>query len=347
MSKKVFVGMSGGVDSSVTAALMQEQGFEVIGVYMKNWADNLPGWHCPWREDLADAKRVAVQLGIDFRVYDFQEQYKDKVVDYLIDGYRQGITPNPDVMCNQEIKFRLFLDSAISDGADYIATGHYARTQPDSLTLLKGVDDNKDQSYFLYRMSKDSIGKTLMPLGEMTKPEVREIAMQKKLVTAQKKESMGICFVGKVPIKDFLKNFVDEAPGPIVNATGEVVGQHDGAMFYTIGQRHGLNVGGGLPYYVTGKNMETNTVMVTTDLSDNKLWADRLHLKALNWLQEPQENKSYQIRTRHRDKLHSAELIIAEDGVVVEIEQQTRAVTPGQSCVIYDHDVVVGGGIIT
>jgi len=345
MSKSVYVGMSGGVDSSVTAALMKDQGYDVTGVYMKNWSDNLPGWHCPWREDLADAKRVAVQLGIDLKIYDFQNEYKDRVVDYLIDGYKQGITPNPDVMCNQEIKFKLFLDTALTDGADYIATGHYARTQDGK--LFNGVDDNKDQSYFLYRMPKESIPKTLMPLGEMTKPEVREIAKKKNLVTANKKESMGICFVGKVPIKDFLKNYVDENPGPIVDADGKEVGRHDGALFYTIGQRHGLDVGGGLPYYVCGKDMETNTVFVTTDLDDKKLWTNQLKLTSSHWLADPQENKEYQVRTRHRDKLHSATLKFEDDFTTVDIQKELRAVTPGQSCVIYDEDLVVGGGIIT
>ncbi len=344
MGKTVFVGMSGGVDSSVTATLMKDQGYSVVGVYMKNWADNLPGWHCPWREDLADAKRVAVQLGINLRVYDFQDEYKHKVVDYLIDGYKQGITPNPDVMCNQEIKFKLFLDAALNDGADMIATGHYARIQDGK--LLKGVDDNKDQTYFLYRMPKESLPKTLMPLGEMTKPEVREIAKARNLVTANKKESMGICFVGKVPIKDFLMNFVDEQPGPIVDAEGKEIGQHDGALFYTIGQRHGLDVGGGLPYYVTGKDMETNTVFVTTDLDDKKLWTNQLSLTSTNWLADPENGKQYQIRTRHRDKLNDAVLVLDGDLTKLEITKEIRAVTPGQSCVIYDGDIVVGGGII-
>ena len=342
---KVYVGMSGGVDSSVTAALMKDQGHEVTGVYMKNWADNLPGWHCPWREDLADAKRVAVQLGIELKVYDFQEQYKQKVVDYLIDGYKQGITPNPDVMCNQEIKFKIFLETALEDGADFIATGHYARSEDGK--LLKGVDDNKDQSYFLYRMPRESLAKTLFPLGEMTKPEVRKIAEEKGLVTAKKKESMGICFVGKVPIKDFLKNFVDEKPGPIVDAQGKEIGQHDGALFYTIGQRHGLDVGGGLPYYVTGKEMATNTVFVTTDLDDAKLWTNQLKLSSLHWLAELSEAKTYQIRTRHRDTLHDAKLTLAGNEAFVDMQKELRAVTPGQSCVIYDGDLVVGGGIIT
>lgn len=348
MSKTVFVGMSGGVDSSVTALLLKQQDYNVIGVYMKNWADNLPGWHCPWREDLADAKRVAVQLGIDLRVYDFQEQYKQKVVDYLIDGYKQGITPNPDVMCNQEIKFRLFLDTALDDGADMIATGHYARTiQEPELQLKTALDDNKDQTYFLYRMPKDSLSKTIMPLGKLTKPEVRTIAAENNLVTATKKESMGICFVGKVPIKDFLKNYVTEEPGPIVDANGKEIGQHDGALFYTIGQRHGLSVGGGLPYYVTGKDMATNTVFVTTDLDDEKLWTNKLRLTSTNWLAEPENSRTYQIRTRHRDKLNTAQLNLDGDNVEVMIDKEIRAVTPGQSCVIYDEELVVGGGIIT
>ncbi len=345
MSKTVYVGMSGGVDSSVAAALLVEQGYRVVGVYMKNWADNLPGWHCPWRDDLADAKRVSVQLGIDLRVYDFQDQYKEKVVNYLIDGYKQGITPNPDIMCNQEIKFKLFLDTALGDGADYVATGHYSRIKDG--TLLRAVDGNKDQTYFLYRIGKELLSRVLMPLGELTKPEVRRIAKQKNLATAEKKESMGICFVGKVPIKDFLRNYVDEKPGPIVNAEGEIVGTHDGAIFYTIGQRHGLNVGGGLPFYVTSKDIKSNTVFVTTDLGDQQLWTKRLNLTSCNWLEHLEEGKSYQIRTRHRDKLNNAKVSRKGENAVVEVDQEIRAATPGQSCVIYDGDRVVGGGVIS
>ena len=207
MSKKVFVGMSGGVDSSVAAALLVEQGYDVTGVYMKNWSEDLPGMHCPWAEDVADAKRVAVGLGIDFRVFDFQKEYKQNVVDYMIREYQAGRTPNPDIMCNQEVKFKIFLEASLAAGADYIATGHYARVaheSPSSAKLLRAHDDNKDQTYFLYRVTSEALSKTIFPLGDFTKAEVREKAKERGLWTAGKKDSMGICFVGQVGIREFL-----------------------------------------------------------------------------------------------------------------------------------------------
>src|SRR5579884_317661 len=263
MSKKVYVGMSGGVDSSVTAALLKEQGYDVTGVYMKNWSQDLPGLICPWQEDYQDAKRVAVQLGIDFKMYDFETDYRHKVVDYMVSEYQSGRTPNPDIMCNQEVKFKLFLQTALDDGADLIATGHYARIKDGR--LFAGLDKGKDQSYFLYRVTATALGRSLMPIGELQKTEVRRLAKKLGLATADKKDSQGICFVGKVGIKDFLLHELGPQPaGPIIDQSGREIGRHDGAIFYTLGQRHGLNVGGGLPYYVTHKDMGTNTVYVTT-----------------------------------------------------------------------------------
>ena len=345
-SKKVFVGLSGGVDSSVTAALLQEQGFDVTGVYMKNWSKDLPGFPCPWKEDYQDAKRVAVKLGIPFELFDFETEYFDRVVNYMLDGFKAGITPNPDIMCNQEIKFKLFYETARSKGADYIATGHYAKTKNGQ--LLQAVDTNKDQTYFLYRVTKDALEHTLFPLGELTKPEVRKLASSYGLVTANKKESMGICFVGKVGIKEFLSQYVETEPGDIIDQNGAKIGTHDGAIFYTIGQRHGLDVGGGLPYYVTGKDMQKNEVYVTSDLNDSQLWFENIQLEACHWIDVlPEIGNKYHVRTRHRAKLIQCTLTAVEGTkVTFSLSESIRALTPGQSAVLYDEEICLGGGII-
>ncbi len=400
MSRRVYVGMSGGVDSSVTAALLVEQGYDVTGVFMKNWAQDLPGFKCPWREDLADAKRVAVQLGIPFKIYDFQKEYKQKVVDYMIDEFKAGRTPNPDIMCNQEVKFKLFLKTALEDGADMIATGHYARIAgnpannksqipknksgsviPDSdqaidseaqtrressnikdsclrrnddYQLLQAVDTNKDQTYFLYRVTEDALKKTLFPLGEMKKPDVRKYASKLGLITADKKDSVGVCFVGEIGIKEFLENFVETEPGEIIESkTGQVIGEHEGALFYTIGQRHGLNVGGGLPYYVVGKDMAKNQVFVTTDINDGVLWQNKIKMTDIHWInpgimQKAVGNKQIElrVRTRHRAPLVECTVKKIESGLEVSLKDDIRALTPGQSAVLYDGDECIGGGII-
>ena len=306
---KVFLGMSGGVDSSVSAVLLKEQGYDVTGVYMKNWSKDLPGMKCPWAEDLADAKRVAVGLDIDFEVWDFEEEYKQKVVDYMLDEFQKGRTPNPDVICNQEIKFKLFYEKALARDADYIATGHYARvgmletrlSQCGSLSfdrhehevcgmrnivishpacLLRARDENKDQTYFLYRMSDESTAKTIFPLSEMTKPEVKAFATERGLDVAHKKESMGVCFVGEVGMKDFLREYLPAADGEIRELESDrVLGYHDGAFLYTIGQRHGLYLGGGLPFYVVKKDLVQNIVYVSKNLNQDLLWSDQLQLE--------------------------------------------------------------------
>ena len=346
----VYVGMSGGVDSSLTAALLKERGFNVVGVYMKNWTQDLPGMKCPWAEDLADAKRVAVQLGIDFKVFDFEKDYREKVVQYMIDEYSAGRTPNPDIMCNQEVKFKLFLEAALEDGADFIATGHYAGTKNGK--LLRAKDDNKDQTYFVYRVQGSALAKTMLPLGEFTKPEVRKMAEERGLFTARKKDSQGICFVGKIGIRDFLKQFIPEQkPGKIVNReTGETLGWHDGAIFYTLGQRHGLNVGGGLPFYVCGKNMETNEVFVSTDINSSELWTDKIRLSSVHWINRTAEQgEKIEIRVRHRAPL--VEATIHFDGedfenATLELSSEQRAITAGQSVVFYSGDICLGGGIV-
>jgi len=339
---KVYVGMSGGVDSSLTAALLVEAGHDVTGVYMKNWTKDMPGMRCPWADDLADAKRVAVQLGIDFKVFDFEREYKRKVVDYMIGEYEAGRTPNPDIMCNQEIKFKLFLETALEDGAEFVATGHYARTEGGRLLLAE--DANKDQTYFLYRVEQAALDKTLFPLGGFTKPEVRKMAVERGLSTAAKKDSVGICFVGQIGMREFLGQYVKTKPGDIIDKRlSKAVGRHDGAIFYTLGQRHGLDIGGGLPYYVVGKDMEKNEVYVSTDLNDESLWKGELRLSDLHWIGDVPAAGTYTARIRHRAPLVECRL----DTETLTFDDPQRAATPGQSVVLYDGVVCLGGGIIT
>ena len=345
MVKRVYVGLSGGVDSSVTAALLKQQGYDVVGVYMKNWSQDLPGFTCPWKEDYQDAKRVAVQLGIPFKLFDFEAEYRQKVVDYMVAEYQAGQTPNPDIMCNQEVKFKLFLEAALDDGADMIATGHYARTEDGQLLVAK--DANKDQTYFLYRVTTDALQKTLFPLGGYTKPEVRKLAEKFGLVTARKKESMGICFVGKVGIKEFLLHELGpQQSGDIIDGQGKIVGRHDGAIFYTIGQRHGLDIGGGLPYYVSGKDMAQNEVYVTRDLNDEKLWRRVCGLSDMHFIgNAPVDKIDIKVRYRHRGELTEATF----DPETRELSFKTavRGLSPGQSAVFYDDENCIGGGIIS
>ena len=343
---KVFVGMSGGVDSSLAASLLLDAGHQVTGVYMKNWTEDLPGMKCPWADDLADAKRVAVALGIDFLVFDFEREYKQKGVDYMIEEYLMGRTPNPDVMCNQEVKFKLFLELSLQKGAEMIATGHYARTDNDR--LLKAKDEDKDQTYFLYRINKEALRKTLFPLGDLTKTEVREMSRQRGLYTADKKDSQGICFVGKVGIKDFLSNYVKQKPGQIIEkTTGKVLGLHDGAIFYTLGQRHGLDIGGGLPYYVVDKKMETNEIFVSTNLNDEALWRKETFLTSLSWISDIPADGEYQARVRHRAKLTDVTLEhMSDDKLKLVFKEPERVVALGQSVVIYSGETCLGGGIV-
>ena len=349
-SKTVFVGMSGGVDSSVTAVLLKNAGYHVVGVYMKNWSKNLPGMKCPWAEDLADAKRVATKLDIDFRIFDFETEYHAKVVDYMIEEFRKGNTPNPDVMCNQEIKFKLFYDIAMSQGADFIATGHYAVSEGGNLKLA--TDTNKDQTYFLYRISDEAISRTLFPLGKMLKPEVKQLAAEFGLDNAYKKESMGVCFVGEVGIKDFLQEYIEVTPGQIIDRdTNEVLGTHEGAVFYTIGQRHGLNLGGGLPYYVVGKDMEKNQVFVSKNLNHLNLWTKTLKLKDVIIRQIHQESGNIQpnlseltCRVRHRAPLIACSFNPETNEVT--LNEEIKHPAAGQSVVFYAGDVCIGGGII-
>lgn len=374
MNKRVYLGMSGGVDSSVSALLLKDQGYDVTGVYMKNWSEDLPGMKCPWAEDLADAKRVAVQLDLDFEVWDFEKDYKAKVVDYMLAEFRKGRTPNPDVMCNELIKFKLFYDWATERGADFIATGHYARTSAPQapsakIDLLKAADANKDQTYFLYRMSDAATAKTLFPIGAMTKPAVKQLATERGLDVATKKESMGICFVGEVGMKDFLARYIDAKPGEIrEQETGQVLGYHDGAIFYTIGQRHGLYLGGGLPYYVVAKDLEKNLVFVSKNLNHAGLWTTELTLESLHLrgertladlaalpssvAQSPFDDTSaldphrLQVRLRHRAPLIDCEIRPEDETARLVFSSPIKRPAPGQSAVLYSGDICLGGGIV-
>ena len=353
-NKTVFVGMSGGVDSSVSAMLLKNAGYQVVGVYMKNWSRDLPGMKCPWAEDLADAKRVATKLDIDFRIFDFEEEYHQKVVDYMLSEFQKGNTPNPDIMCNQEIKFKLFYEVAKEQGADLIATGHYASS--DSKNLLKAVDQNKDQTYFLYRISKEAVASTIFPLGRLNKPEVKQLAAENCLDNAYKKESMGVCFVGEVGMHDFLKEYFPITPGEIIDReSDQVIGVHDGAVFYTIGQRHGLNLSGGLPYYIVDKDMSRNIIYVSRNLNNPNLLTNKLILKDI--FLRPEYNKNGEIvplpldldiRIRHRAALQSAKLTLDQEKsqAVLEFTHEFKRPASGQSAVFYHDDVCLGGGII-
>lgn len=340
---KVFLGMSGGVDSAVSAYLLQSQGHEVIGVYMKNWSKNLPGMKCPWAEDLADAKRVAVKLGIDFRVFDFEAEYKQKVVDYMLAEYQKGNTPNPDIMCNQEIKFKLFAETAFEQGAEAIATGHYAKTR--GRDLIMAADVNKDQTYFLYRIAPEVIKRTIFPVGDMQKPEVKALAEQIGLAVAHKPESMGVCFVGEANMRDFLAEFIETKPGEIRELeTDELLGHHDGAIFYTIGQRHGLRLTTGLPFYVVRKDMNKNTVYVSRNLNSLSLWTNEVKLRDVILRRDIDGSKPLRARVRHRAPLVEAKFDSATD--ILTFADEQKSLTPGQSVVFYQDDICLGGGII-
>jgi tRNA-specific 2-thiouridylase len=360
----VLVGMSGGVDSSVAAALLVEAGYDVCGAYMKNWILDVPGMRCPWADDLVDAKRTAVRLGIDFKVYDFQEAYKREVVDYLVEEYRAGRTPNPDVMCNQEVKFGIFLEAALAEGFDYIATGHYARSSVMVLAgetggtrdglgkahaqLLRAADEHKDQTYFLYRMSQDAVDRTLFPLGDFTKSQVRAMADKRGLPSADKADSQGICFVGEAGIREFLGMYIQPQPGPTIDVdTGKTVGHHDGAVFFTIGQRKGLGIGGGTaPYYVVGKDMKRNEVYVSMNPAALQLRGGELKVSRLSWVSgEAPAPGAYLARIRHAGPLLRARVACSGETACLAFPEAHQAVAPGQSVVIYDGDVCLGGGI--
>ena len=361
MSKKtVVVGLSGGVDSSVTALLLKQQGYEVIGLFMKNWEDDDTDEYCPAKQDLIDAAAVADKIGIELEAVNFSKEYKERVFQNFLDEYQAGRTPNPDIFCNSEIKFKAFLDHAMSLGADLMATGHYAKVRenpfaPGEYQLLKAEDGSKDQSYFLYRLNQAQLSKTLFPLGHYLKREVREIAHQAGLITATKKDSTGICFIGERPFQEFLSRYLPRQPGDMKTPDGKVVGQHDGLMYYTLGQRQGLKIGGsresnGEPWFVAGKDMKTNTLIVVQGHAHPLLLNDGLRAEQLHWIsgENPRTNWVYAAKTRYRQPDAPCE-VDAVDSQSVEIKfgQQQWAITPGQSLVVYESNVCLGGGIIT
>lgn len=359
-SKKVIVGLSGGVDSSVTALLLKQQGYDVTGLFMKNWEDDDDDEYCASKQDLIDAVAVADKLGIDIEAVNFSKEYKDRVFANFLSEYEAGRTPNPDILCNAEIKFKAFLEHAMHLGADLIATGHYAQVRENPLKagsyqLLKADDGSKDQSYFLYRLNQAQLSKTLFPLGRYLKREVREIARKAGLVNAEKKDSTGICFIGERPFQEFLQRYLPKKPGVMKTPEGKVVGEHDGLMYYTLGQRQGLKIGGsrdssGEPWFVAAKDMTNNELIVVQGHEHPLLLNDGLKAGQLHWISEddPKTNWVYAAKTRYRQPDAPCEIdAVSKDEVDIRFGQKQWAITPGQSAVVYESNVCLGGGIIT
>lgn len=362
--KRVVIGMSGGVDSSVSAWLLKEQGYEVIGLFMKNWEDDDDSEYCSTRQDWIDAVSVADVVGVDIEAVNFASEYKDRVFAEFLREYQAGRTPNPDVLCNAEIKFKAFLDHAMHLGADMIATGHYARVRevtsgPNAgqTQLLKAVDASKDQSYFLHRLNQAQLSKTLFPLGEIRKTEVRKIAEQLKLPNATKKDSTGICFIGERPFRDFLNRYLSYQPGPMKTPDGTVVGEHVGLSFYTLGQRKGIGLGGmkthkntdgnSDPWYVARKDVATNTLYIVQGHDHPWLLSSELSAGQMSWVAgTAPDMEELSAKTRYRQADVACTQHTSSDSFSLNFEIPQWAVTPGQSAVLYDGDVCLGGGII-
>jgi len=355
--KKVIVGMSGGVDSSVSAWLLQQQGYQVEGLFMKNWEEDDGEEYCTAADDLADAQAVCDKLGIKLHKINFAAEYWDNVFEHFLDEYKAGRTPNPDILCNKEIKFKAFLEFAAEDlGADYIATGHYVRRADvaGKSQLLRGLDGNKDQSYFLYTLSHQQIAQSLFPVGELEKPEVRRIAEELDLITAKKKDSTGICFIGERKFRDFLGRYLPAQPGEIETVEGDIVGEHQGLMYHTLGQRKGLGIGGRKesnddPWYVVDKDVARNRLIVAQGGDHPRLMSVGLIAQQLHWVDRQPVTSPLRctVKTRYRQSDIPCEILpLGDDRIEVRFDEAVAAVTPGQSAVFYLDDVCLGGGII-
>ncbi|MCM3042193.1 tRNA 2-thiouridine(34) synthase MnmA [Paenibacillus motobuensis] len=354
---RIVVGMSGGVDSSVTALLLKQQGYDVIGIFMKNWDDTDEFGVCTAEQDAEDVRRVCEQIDIPYYTVNFEKEYFDKVFAYFLEEYKRGRTPNPDVMCNREIKFGEFLQKALDLGADYVATGHYARVvnDADGYKLLRGIDSNKDQTYFLNALSQEQLSKAMFPIGHLPKPEVRRIAEEAGLYTAKKKDSTGVCFIGERNFREFLSQYLPAKSGDMIDiVTGEVKGRHDGLMYYTLGQRQGLGIGGsgnGDPWFVAEKDLEHNILYVVQGDKHPSLYSTELTASGINWIagldKLPQEPFKCSAKFRYRQPDQGVTIIPNEDGTVrVVFDQPQKAITPGQAVVFYDGEVCLGGGTI-
>lgn len=354
--KRVLMALSGGIDSAVSAYLLIKAGYEVEAAFMKNWSSQagLKYDECPWLVDRQDALRVAAHLGIPMHTLNFEKQYKRSVMDYFFKEYKAGRTPNPDVMCNKEVKFKLLYDWAVKRGFDYIATGHYAQVKKiknrtgENYALVRSADEFKDQTYFIYNIQQSQLPHLLFPIGAMKKSAVRALAKKLNLPNAAKKESMGLCFVGQIRLKDFLEQKLKAKRGPIVNLAGEKIGEHQGLAFYTIGQRQGINVGKGGPWFVASKNMKRNTLVVTNDPNDPVLQTRQIEIHSVNWITKPAK---FPVRLtgryRHQGSLEKLNITpLARGHYAVEFTKAQKAVASGQSLVLYDGKTCLGGGVI-
>jgi tRNA-specific 2-thiouridylase len=351
MREKIIVGMSGGVDSTVAAWLLKQQGYDVVGVFMKNWEEKDEDGVCTSQQDYDDVRSVCGQMDIPFYTVNFAKEYWDRVFSYFLEEYKRGRTPNPDILCNREIKFKAFLDFALKNGASRLATGHYAQLShaQDGVRLLRAEDVSKDQTYFLAALGQEALSRVVFPIGHLNKRDLRKIALENGFSTAQKKDSTGICFIGERNFRNFLSGYLPAQPGNMVAPDGTVVGRHEGLMYYTLGQRKGLGIGGrgnGQPWFVVGKDLEKNVLHVQQG-EGGALLSSALYTKGFNWIRERRRGSfTCGAKVRYRQADQKATATVLEDGVLLEFEHAQRAVTPGQWAVLYDGEECLGGGVI-